>query len=258
MLIDYELAPISDLITDPDVKASVEAAVKAYVQEQRDAWTALDKCPPTCGAKGSGSCAKGASSCTCTYKGLAGRMCTGCVPAVVRGTFTDKDGHEHSGTATVKCDGKDVVAWSGESPCTALVEFKYGSCTGTGSVSCSRAANGDLVAHVHQPPCTITEKGDDDDDDDNATRGGATAQARRLRGARGVYLGAGSGSSTPVTGQCGKFDAKSSAGTDVTGASATVEADPDKHEPCITEIPSGRRRRNKAKTCQLKAKCEFV
>ena len=71
-------------------------------------------------------------------------------------------------------------------------------------------------------------------------------------------MGAGSGSSTPVTGQCGKFDAKSSAGTDVTGASATVEADPDKHGPCITEIPSGRRRRNKAKTCQLKAKCEFV
>ena len=57
---------------------------------------------------------------------------------------------------------------------------------------------------------------------------------------------------------CGKFDAESSASTEVTGQSATVETTADKHEKCITEIPMGRRRRNKAKDCQLKAKCEFV
>ena len=47
-----------------------------------------------------------------------------------------------------------------------------------------------------------------------------------------------------------------SIGAGITGASATVEATPDKHEPCYT-IPSGRRR-NKVQDCQLKGKCEFV
>ena len=257
VLIDYELSPISDLITDPDVKASLEVAAKAYVQEQQAAWAALSKCPPTCGPKGAGSCATGASSCTCSNKGLAGRMCTGCAPAAVRGTFTDKNGNKHSGVVTVPCNHKDVVAWKGESPCT--LGAGGAKCVGTGSVSCRRAANGDLEAHVHQPSCTVTEHGDDDQKDDDSDDG-TTTHAHRLRGAPtgawGVYSRAGYGGAPTTTAQCGRFDARSSAGAGITGASATVEAAPDKHGPCYT-IPSGRRR-NKIQDCQLKGKCEFV
>ena len=55
VLLDYELAPISDLVADPDVKASLEAAVVEYVKEQRAKWATANKCPVNCG-KQAGSC----------------------------------------------------------------------------------------------------------------------------------------------------------------------------------------------------------
>ena len=79
---DYELAPISDLVADPDVKKALEAAVIDYVAEQKALWTSLNKCPPGC--SNAGTCTKNQqSSCTCTYTGRVGRMCSGCAPMQV-------------------------------------------------------------------------------------------------------------------------------------------------------------------------------
>ena len=178
-------------------------------------------------------------------------MCTGCAPTAVKGTFTDMDGKQYSGTVTVACDGKEVVAWSGDSPCVGFLPVGIGMCKGTGSALCSRAANGDLIATVKQPACTMANAGDGS----NVLQD--TARARRLRGAQGVYLG--SNDDDLAWGvACGDYDASSSAGAEVTGQSAAVDANADKHAQCWTEIPSGRRRRNSAKPCKLSAKCEFV
>lgn len=222
VLLDFTLAPISDLITDPDVKAGFELAAKEYIQEQRDAWAAQNKCPPSCGPPGSGSCSAGQDACTCSYGGLAGRMCTGCAPMSVRGTFTDIKGGTHSSTATLKC-GEAAEVWSGGVKCDVLYE---GSCYAGGEVKCERTNNGNLVATVSQSKCSTYVVEDDDNGQRNHT-----------------------------TGSCGGFDGHSTPPSGVTGGSATVTAD-DEHKRCEF-FPSSRRRRS-TKKCSVKAACEFA
>lgn len=91
VLLDYELAPISDLVADPVVKASLNAAVNEYVAEKTQAWAAVNKCPPSCSGVPGASCPVGASACRC-IAGRVGRMCSGCSPTAVKGTFTGSDG----------------------------------------------------------------------------------------------------------------------------------------------------------------------
>ena len=110
ILLDYDLAPISDLVTDPNVKLALEAAIKDYYLEQQLVWENLNKCPVNCGPSGAGTCTWDGqtkqSSCQCTYSGMVGRQCTGCAPVTVKGTFTDIYGQDHSGVATVACNGQ--------------------------------------------------------------------------------------------------------------------------------------------------------
>ena len=61
ILLDFELAPISDLVSDPDIKKALEAAVNDYVAEEKSKWASTDKCPPG-SCNGAGTCA--VSSCS--------------------------------------------------------------------------------------------------------------------------------------------------------------------------------------------------
>ena len=69
VLLDFELAPISDLVTDPAVKASLSAAVQEYVAEKRQEWAAVNKCPPSCSGVPGAACTAGASTCKCVIPG---------------------------------------------------------------------------------------------------------------------------------------------------------------------------------------------
>jgi hypothetical protein len=55
ILLDYGLAPISDLITDPNVSLAMQAAIKDYYLEQQLAWADTNKCPVNCGPSGAGT-----------------------------------------------------------------------------------------------------------------------------------------------------------------------------------------------------------
>ena len=226
ILLDYELAPITDLVADPDVKANLESAVKAYVAEQRASWVAVDKCPPSCGVPGAGSCnaTAGMAACKCAYDGMVGRMCSQCAPMSVRGTFTDPSGKAHSSTITLPCDGQGHVAWSGSSTC----KTGLGACSAAeGEVTCTRAKNGNLGVTLHQPTCKFktTSAGDDD------------------KGYQTLY--------------CSSFDASSSSPQgNVTVACATAEAQANtKKHAMMFECTSDKKNKH---ICQAHAKCEFA
>jgi hypothetical protein len=234
VLLDYELAPISDLVTDPDVKTALEAAVREYVADEEKKWAAKDKCPVNCGAAGAGTCAKGQSSCTCKYKGIVGRMCSGCAPMSVRGTFTNIHGSHHEAVRTLKCDGKQEDLWSGPASCEETSLFETKTCDTTAAVQCTRESNGNLKAHVVQKGCTINWIPGQSD---------TVTQERRLLRSRGRRLGentcrngfsAGSGGSHSVSSQ---------------SASASAKAGYKRMPKC--EIGK------KGKKCVVTAKCEF-
>jgi hypothetical protein len=238
VLLDYELAPISDLVTDPAVKTSLEAAVKAYVEEQRAEWAAADKCPPSCGMKGAGSCnaTTGSSSCRCAYNGLVGRMCTGCVPVSVTAIFTDIDGKDKSNTAAIACDAEDHTVWAGNTSCRSL----FSSCPLPSEARCGRLANGNLLAHAHTGNCFFPSA--------HGARGAELSWVDRRLGDKG----------------CGDFDGTSSpSATEVTTGSAEVtakakgevECNPIKNGGGVTSTSSRRRSGNK---CKVKVKCSFA
>ena len=163
ILLDYGLAPISDLITDPNVSLAMQAAIKDYYLEQQLAWADTNKCPVNCGPSGAGTCTwegqTKQSSCQCTYSGLVGRQCTGCAPVTVKGTFTDVNGKVYSSsTATVGCSGQPKTVWTGQGVCRCGVgDIPSYSCDdAAATVSCARRANGNLVAYVSQGVCTAT------------------------------------------------------------------------------------------------------
>lgn len=74
-LVAYELAPISELVSDPAVKTNLEKAVDSYILQKTKAWEEADKCPTKC--EHSSTCAKPASACTCRLS-FIGRMCSEC------------------------------------------------------------------------------------------------------------------------------------------------------------------------------------
>ena len=86
--LEWEFAPISDVISNPVIKKNVVASINVYIKEQQDAWAKLDKCPPTVDNKscsGRGTCSYPATKCTCTSvpanpgcKAAKGRMCSIC------------------------------------------------------------------------------------------------------------------------------------------------------------------------------------
>ena len=160
ILLDFELAPISDLVEDPGTKKALESAVQDYVTERKAAWAALSKCPHTCG--GVGSCGSGGSVCSCTRPGRVGRMCSGCAPVSVKGTFVDILGQEHSGVATVACNGQFVAAWSGSAKCTVFGDSTGGTCPGAAYAYCARTSDGSLQTKLEQKQCTAQNTGTGD------------------------------------------------------------------------------------------------
>jgi hypothetical protein len=163
VLLDYELAPISDLVADPNVKAALDEAVKEYLAEKAAAWSQVDKCPLNCGISGAGSCGKGQSSCTCAYPGITGRQCTGCAPVEVRATFKAHLAHATSSTMTLGCDSGMKTLYSGNGgtcsaqPAQVNRARKYCKCSvGGSSVECSRNSIGNLRVQLHQPGCSCT------------------------------------------------------------------------------------------------------
>ena len=249
VLLDYTLAPISDLVSDPDVKAALDAAVREYIKEKQTEWEDQNKCPVNCGLPGAGTCKAGQEEqCTCSFPGMVGRQCTGCAPVDVRGTFTDIHGKEYSGVISVPCDGKGHVAWSGSGACQTADLGAYlrqsAKCSSTSQVVCTRSTgDGNLIATVNQPPCYVTGM-------------------KRCSG-RGCPSPPPSPKGFPkYTVQCGGMSAGSNGNPNpgkVSGASAS----------CTANSPSGGRFKSyppacflntrKAKDpCTVKAKCEFV
>ncbi len=190
ILLDYELAPISDLVDDPATKKALDLAVQDYVKEQTAAWSAVNKCPHSCG--GVGSCGGGGGACSCSRPGRVGRMCSGCAPVSVRGTFRDIKGKEHSGVATVACDGRFVTAWSGSAACQTQSGGDVAVCPNGGAATafCARTSDGSLQAKVEQKKCQVKfPKGDDFHPKTycgafSASSGGASASAKEVDGAR--------------------------------------------------------------------------
>jgi hypothetical protein len=166
VLLDYTLAPISDLVEDPDVKAALDTAVKEYLKEKSAAWGKVDKCPVNCGPPGAGSCSKGASECTCSYDGIIGRQCTGCAPVSVKAKYKDPQGVTSSATATVPCDGKFVQVFSGNHGGLCTAETQVGRTMGKcqcdmdkATVSCARNALGNLQVKTGVGVCSCMAKG---------------------------------------------------------------------------------------------------
>lgn len=77
--LSYTTNSISTLVSDPRVRASLEAAVAAWVQEKNSAWAATNLCPAQC-AYG-GSCAPGSATCGDCLPRASGRGCNHCGPA---------------------------------------------------------------------------------------------------------------------------------------------------------------------------------
>jgi hypothetical protein len=74
MPIQYAVGATSELVTDPAVKANLEAAVKQWVAGSNTAWDGSDKCP-VC-ARG-GICAKPSTICQCPVH-AEGNACSKC------------------------------------------------------------------------------------------------------------------------------------------------------------------------------------
>lgn len=163
VLLDYHTAPISDLVDDPDVKAALDRAVQEYVAENNAAWSKIDKCPRNChGASGRGVCKRGQSSCSCTYDGIIGRMCSQCAPVMVRGMFRSTDNlggklFQASGQVMVGC-GATEQAWKGSSSCLTEEDGKGSqhACMAAAKVDCTRLPDGNLIASLSQEQCVVT------------------------------------------------------------------------------------------------------
>ena len=225
ILLDYDLAPISDLVADPNVKLALEAAIKDYYLEQQLVWENLNKCPVNCGPSGAGTCTWDGqtkqSSCQCTYSGMVGRQCTGCAPVTVKGTFTDSKGKVHSSsTATVGCSGQPETVWTGQGVCWSGYGPSY-TCDAAATVSCARRANGNLVAYVNQDKCTGHCMPDGDCDSNTMPCGAFNGNA---------------GNTSPAT-------TTASAEVTAKGQRATKY----KYSQCST----------RGKPCKVEAKCEF-
>lgn len=247
ILLDYELAPISDLIEDPDIKKSLEAAVNEYVAEQKEIWAKTDKCPINCGSPGAGSCVKGKqSSCSCKYNGIVGRMCSKCAPVEVRGTFTDIFGNEHSSTATMGCSGTQESVWQGPTKCVEMGMLSGTTCATTASARCARSANGNLVARVVQNACDISPPPQVTESDPDSSR---SAPQRRLLRRRKRRLHS---KDSCLSG----FDSEHAESGDVTTSSATAsDTQKKKSQGCFV---AKKKKSHKLKPCTVSAKCEFV
>ena len=93
-------------------------------------------------------------------------MCSGCAPVSVKGTFVDILGQEHSGVATVACNGQFVAAWTGKGQCHAF-SGDSGALTcpnggGAASAYCARTSDGSLQTKLEQKQCTAQNNGTGD------------------------------------------------------------------------------------------------
>lgn len=254
ILLDYELAPISDLVSDPEVKKALEAAVVEYVAEQKANWAELNKCPPTC--NGAGSC--GGSACACTYNGRVGRMCSGCAPMNVRGTFTDIYGSTQSGTATLNCDGRMEAVWSGGVTCQSkYMMVRTRKCNTQARAICARTSAGNLIARVEEDKCKFPGEFEDDkvEEKDAAFRrrlvssrhGGSGRHLLNMRGSVDV------GKAFHGQPGCyGDWKQQSSPSSSVTGSSARATFTSDTDSGCEPE------KEFRGKVCKVTAVCEFV
>ena len=247
ILLDYELAPISDLVSDPEVKKSLEAAVREYVAEQKASWAKLNKCPPTC--NGAGSC--DGSSCACKYNGRVGRMCSGCAPMSVRGTFTDIYGKTHSGTSTLSCNGKMEAVWSGGVTCQTVELFKEITCNTQARAICARTSAGNLIARVEEDACSYEDYKFEEKDASFrrrllSSRHGTGRRLLNMRGSVGEAL-----HKKGKPGCFGSWKEQSSPSSSVTGSSAHASFSSDKRSGCTSS-------KKKFKECKVTAVCEFV
>ena len=260
ILLDFELAPISDLVEDPGTKKALESAVQDYVKERKAAWAAYSKCPHSCG--GVGSCGSGGSVCTCTRPGRVGRMCSGCAPVSVKGTFVDIMGKEHSGVATVACNGQFVAAWTGNGQCIVNDDGAGGTCPNGGAAMayCARTSDGSLITKVEQKQCTalgrlLSDTQSDNSEYEETTGRIATERRRRLLNMRGRSE-KDSGGGTILTKKkkkkdaaeypCGGFSATSNG-----GSTSAKEADKYRHcPPCVTGQHN--------KPCKVTSRCEYA
>ena len=239
ILLDYELAPISDLIESPDIKKSLEAAVSEYVADRKKTWAETDKCPLNCGRPGAGSCVKGLqTSCSCKYRGFVGRMCSKCAPMQVRGTFTDIFGETHSNMATIGCSGTETAVWQGPTKCQDFSLLGERTCDTTASVQCARDSNGNLIARVHQNSCSLPPPGQ-------------AVPERRLLRSRKRRL---HGQDLCLTG----FDGTEKKSGDVSTSAATASVQQDPNHSGDSACMVSHKKKGKLELCQVEAKCEFV
>ena len=258
VLLNFELAPISDLVSDPDVKEALDQAVKEYIKEQQAEWDAVNKCPVNCGGDGAGSCTAGQeSSCKCKYSGLVGRQCSGCAPMTVKATYTNIEGYDFSNTGTVDCSGKSQIIWEGPGYCRCgLAGAANRNCHGSTTVGCSREPNGNLVAHLKQDscqaPCPKNFEDEESQDKDTVTN---TEFERRLLSGRLRGLADGSkGTCTPEFIACSKFKAVGgNTGSKVSSSKASATADSKNDKGSGQCITSG----GKTGICTVTATCEF-
>lgn len=239
VLLDYELAPISDLVADPDIKRSLEAAVNEYVEEQNKKWENTNKCPKNCGSDGAGTCVPGKqTSCNCKYNGIIGRMCSKCAPVNVRGTFTDIFGKEYSSTKSVGCTEKPTPIWQGDAKCSNYEFLQHEICSVSASADCARASNGNLIARVVQSPCYQK------DVESYPERRLLRRRKRRLHAKDACLFG---------------FDEQTERKGAVSSESSTAIAQQDKKSKegfCL--VAEKKEKKSKLVECRVQAKCEFV
>ena len=253
VLLDYELAPVSDLVTDPTVKASLDQAVKEYISEKRSEWEKLDKCPVNCGPKGAGSCEKGESTCSCKYKGMIGRMCSGCAPMSVKATFTDILGKKSSAVGTVGCDGKAVTVWQGKGLCRSGALFRR-SCSADVQAQCSRSSNGNLMAIVKQQDCNAPCNPSDLQSGFNDKQAQPPLVDRRLLSKRTLS----GGSCFPPQLKCkGGKGSNGNSGSSVSTSSASVSVDIQKVKNSNERCSVLDKKKKTTVACQASVTCKF-
>ena len=120
VLVDYTMTPLSPFISDEHVKSVYDDAVEKYVAEQKAAQPKAG-CPPTCNGKG--TCASGATKCTCTdvNPGQGGDVCWSgrqCSTFEYSGTFTPQ-------TWTYRAFGGPA----GNPPGIVIKSLAYDQCT---------------------------------------------------------------------------------------------------------------------------------
>ena len=255
VLLDYELAPISDLVEDPDIKKALEAAVKDFVAEEENKWAAANKCPPG-SCSGAGTCKPHQqSSCSCVYAGRVGRMCSGCAPMQVQGTFTDIYGNTHTATSTLSCNDNMVSVWSGGVTCQVLGIFSPHplKCNTNGRAMCARTKIGNLVARVEQDPCPMS------DNPPSALFGRrllSSRQGRRLlRHESSRDLGELHKKDDQLG--CYNFESQSSPAGQVVPSSASTSYSVDKKQS-FPQCIANQKKMKKIEHCTVAAHCTFV